>query len=152
MRPASVQLLLCDFNRLGIDFQKPEPSHHPIGSGLEPEYTTVGDAIMDLVGKENQVPNHVPLMHKPIVAARYGYVKEGEDDVRYRWIDRIFPVITTTDRLSCIDKVGEDCIRFVATGRKTNAKYRMTYKDIKKLGFTPLVHSYYHRFEEEEIS
>ena len=64
-------------NRLGIDFQKPEPSHHPIGSGLEPEYTTVGDAIMDLVGKENQVPNHVPLMHKPIVAARYGYVKEG---------------------------------------------------------------------------
>ena len=43
----------------------------------EPEYTTVGDAIMDLVGKENQVPNHVPLMHKPIVAARYGYVKEG---------------------------------------------------------------------------
>ena len=64
-------------NRLGIDFQKPEPSHHPIGSGLEPEYTTVGDAIMDLVGKENQVPNHVPLVHKPIVAARYGYVKEG---------------------------------------------------------------------------
>ena len=23
------------------------------------------------------MPNHVPLMHKPIVAARYGYVKEG---------------------------------------------------------------------------
>lgn len=29
------------------------------------------------MGKENQVPNHVPLKHKPIVEARYGYVKEG---------------------------------------------------------------------------
>lgn len=64
-------------NRLGIDFEKPEQTHYPIGSGKYPEYTTVGDAIMDLVGKENEVPNHTPLEHKPIVAARYGYVKEG---------------------------------------------------------------------------
>lgn len=64
-------------NRLGIDFVKPEITHYPIGSGFLPEYTTVGDAIMDLVGKENQLANHVPLNHKPIVAARYGYVKEG---------------------------------------------------------------------------
>lgn len=64
-------------NRLGIDFIPPEKTHYPIGSGQYPEYTTVGDAIMDLVGKENQVANHVPLVHKPIVAARYGYVKEG---------------------------------------------------------------------------
>ena len=32
---------------------------------------------MDLVGKENEIPNHVPLQHKPIVAARYSYIKEG---------------------------------------------------------------------------
>ena len=64
-------------NRLGIDFVPPEPTHFPIGSGKEPEYCTVGDAIMDLVGHENEIPNHVPLQHKPVVAARYGYVKEG---------------------------------------------------------------------------
>lgn len=64
-------------NRMGIDFEEPSKTHHPIGSGTIPEYTTVGDAIMDLVGKENQIANHVPLEHKPIVAARYGYVKEG---------------------------------------------------------------------------
>lgn len=64
-------------NRLGIDFEKPTPSHHPIGSGEYPEYTTVGDSIMDLVGKENVLPNHTPLVHKPIVAERYSYVKEG---------------------------------------------------------------------------
>jgi len=64
-------------NRIGIDFEKPKPTHFKIGSNQEPEYKTVGSAIMDLVGKENEIPNHVPLMHKPIVAARYGYVKEG---------------------------------------------------------------------------
>ena len=64
-------------NRLGIDFEEPLPTHYTIGSGCIPEYTTVGDAIMDLVGKENQIPNHVPLEHKPIVAARYAYIKEG---------------------------------------------------------------------------
>lgn len=64
-------------NRMGIDFEEPEKTHFPIDSGRYPEYSTVGDAIMDLVGKENQIANHVPLAHKPVVAARYGYVKEG---------------------------------------------------------------------------
>lgn len=64
-------------NRLGIEFEKPEPTHFPKGSGKKPEYRTVGDAIFDLIGKENIVQNHVPLKHKPIVEARYGYVKEG---------------------------------------------------------------------------
>jgi DNA (cytosine-5)-methyltransferase 1 len=64
-------------NRVGIDYEPPKPTHFPINSGKYPEYTTVGDVIMDLVGKENEIPNHVPLKHKPIVAARYGYVKEG---------------------------------------------------------------------------
>lgn len=64
-------------NRVGIDFEEPPETNFPIGLGKEPEYKTVGSAIMDLVGKENQIPNHVPLIHKPVVAARYGYVKEG---------------------------------------------------------------------------
>lgn len=75
--PQERQRMFMIGNRMGIDFQEPFPTHYPIGSGKTPEYTTVGDAIMDLVGKENQIPNHVPLKHKPIVAARYGYVKEG---------------------------------------------------------------------------
>lgn len=64
-------------NRLGIDFEKPLPTHFSPDSGKEPFFTTVGSAILDLMGKENSVPNHVPLKHKPIVEARYGYVKEG---------------------------------------------------------------------------
>lgn len=64
-------------NRLGIEYNKPEPTHFPIESEKMPKYATVGDAILDLMGQENIVPNHVPLKHKPVVEARYGYVKEG---------------------------------------------------------------------------
>jgi len=42
------------------------------------EYATVGDAINDLVGKENTIPNHVPMKHNAIVEARIRCIKEGE--------------------------------------------------------------------------
>jgi len=41
-------------------------------------YTTVGEVINDLVGKENEVPNHVPMKHNKTVAARIACIKEGE--------------------------------------------------------------------------
>lgn len=64
-------------NRLGIKFAPPKPTHFPPEVEGKRHYATVGEAILDLVGKENEVPNHVPLGHKPIVEARYAYVKEG---------------------------------------------------------------------------
>ena len=64
-------------NRLGIDFEPPQKTNFPKNSNDNPKYNTVGKAIMDLVGKENKIPNHVPLEHKPIVAKRYSYIKEG---------------------------------------------------------------------------
>ena len=41
-------------------------------------YATVGDAIMDLVGKENEFPNHVPMKHNEIVTKRIACIREGE--------------------------------------------------------------------------
>lgn len=41
-------------------------------------YVTVGDVIMDLVGQENQFPNHVPMNHNDIVKKRISFIKEGE--------------------------------------------------------------------------
>lgn len=38
---------------------------------------TVGDAIMDLLGKENCVPNHVPMKHNAIVTERIKCISEG---------------------------------------------------------------------------
>jgi len=42
------------------------------------EYKTVGDAINDLVGMENSIPNHVPMKHNKTVTARISCIKEGE--------------------------------------------------------------------------
>jgi DNA (cytosine-5)-methyltransferase 1 len=65
-------------NRVGIDFIPPEVTHFPLNSEKLPHYTTVGEAIMDLVdADETTVPNHVALKHKPIVAGRMAYVPEG---------------------------------------------------------------------------
>lgn len=75
--PQKRQRMFMIGNRIGVEFEAPPHSHFPIGSGSKPEYATVGPAIMDLAGRENQVLNHVPLNHKPIVEARYGHIAEG---------------------------------------------------------------------------
>ena len=59
-------------NDIEIDIKFP----NPIIENKE-EYETVGKAIMDLVGKENTVPNHVPMNHKPIVKDTMKYIPEG---------------------------------------------------------------------------
>ncbi len=38
---------------------------------------TVGKAIMDLLGKENEVPNHIPMNHNQTVVERIKYIPEG---------------------------------------------------------------------------
>lgn len=41
------------------------------------EYKTVGSAIMDLVGKENMIPNHIPMRHNTTVVNRIKSIPEG---------------------------------------------------------------------------
>jgi DNA (cytosine-5)-methyltransferase 1 len=50
----------------------------PLATYNRQNYATVGDAINDLMGKENTVENHVPMRHNKIVAARISCIKEGE--------------------------------------------------------------------------
>lgn len=50
----------------------PEKTHN------KETYTTVGDAINDLIGKENKVANHIPMKHNHTVTERIKYIKEGE--------------------------------------------------------------------------
>lgn len=59
-------------NDIDVDLQFPDPI---IKS--KDKYKTVGEAIMDLVGKENTIANHVPMNHKPIVKERMKYIPEG---------------------------------------------------------------------------
>lgn len=62
-------------NRLGIDFVPPPKTHSDKDDSLLP-YTTVGEAILDIM-EANDIPNHIALSHKPLVAERMSYVPEG---------------------------------------------------------------------------
>lgn len=76
--PQERQRMFMIGNRIGVHFEPPPPTHYPLESGKNPTYLTVGDAIMDLAGREGTLPNHIALKHKPIVEARYAYIEEGE--------------------------------------------------------------------------
>ncbi len=65
------------------------------------------------------------------------------------WTRWFFPVINTTVTLNEIDRYMQDCIRFLATGTRTKARFRFRYEDIKGLGYKSLVHEYYKIKQEE---
>ena len=67
------------------------------------------------------------------------------------WTRWYFPIINTTKGLESIDAYMQECIRFLATGKRTNAKYNFRYQDIKALGYRNLVHEYY-RYKNPENS
>jgi len=85
----------------------------------------------------------VELMAMHIHDYFYGPGEEGW----VSWTDRFFPFITTTERLVRLDHLSQECLRYVATGRRTNAKYRCRYPEIRKTGYVPLVRAYYSRLE-----
>lgn len=72
------------------------------------------------------------------------------NDHELNWVVHAFPIITRLDGLKKLDAIAQDCIRICGTGRKTNAKYRITYEDMVKLGYRNLVHAYYHGYEMKE--
>lgn len=61
--------------RLDKSFHYPKPNNKSIGKLKAMK--NVGDAINDLIGKENTFPNHIPLSHNEIVLRRYKLIPEG---------------------------------------------------------------------------
>ena len=59
------------------------------------------------------------------------------------WTRWYFPVINTTEGLKALDSYMQECIRYLATGKRTNSKYTFSYQEIKALGYRNLVHEYY---------
>ncbi len=59
------------------------------------------------------------------------------------WARWFFPVINTDAALKKIDAYAQECVRYLATGRRTKSKYNFRYEDIKALGYRSLVNEYY---------
>ena len=67
----------------------------------------------------------------------------NSSDNELTWTRWFFPMINTAATLSEIDRYMQDCIRYLATGRRTAGRYRFRYEDMKRLGYRSLVHEYY---------
>ena len=68
---------------------------------------------------------------------------ENSGDNDLTWSAWFFSVINTTESLKAIDDYALDCIRFLATGRRTKARFNLRYEDIRAMGYRNLVHAYY---------
>lgn len=67
------------------------------------------------------------------------------------WTRWYFPIINTTDTLKMLDSYMQDCIRYIATEKRTKKKFDFKYSDMKKLGYKSIVHEYY-RVKEAAIN
>ncbi len=73
------------------------------------------------------------------------FLTEGDNELSWsRWF---FPVITRADRLHVIDLYAQDCIRFLAGGTRTKARFGVRYEDLKRMGYRSLVHAWYENGE-----
>ncbi len=59
------------------------------------------------------------------------------------WSRWFFPVINTAETLKKIDEYMQDCIRYLATGKRNKSRFDFKYSDIKDLGYRSLVNEYY---------
>ncbi|MBQ9043705.1 MAG: hypothetical protein IJ111_12935 [Eggerthellaceae bacterium] len=70
---------------------------------------------------------------------------DGVDEGNHQlcWKDYFFPVLTRPDSLYEIDHMCQGLLRYVGTGKRGDARYRFRYKDMKALGYRPLVPEYF---------
>lgn len=59
------------------------------------------------------------------------------------WTRWYFPVINTDVTLKMIDGYMQDCLRYLATGKRTKGRFNFRYEDMKALGYKSLVNEYY---------
>ena len=69
------------------------------------------------------------------------YGKPGSSNLS--WTQWAFPVITKIDGLHALDLYNQHCIRYVLTGKWSDSQYRVTYDELKALGYDSLVRAYY---------
>lgn len=59
------------------------------------------------------------------------------------WTRWYFPIINTTNTLVNLDHYMQECIRYIATGKRTKKRFSFDYEMMKELGYKSLVHEYY---------
>lgn len=70
------------------------------------------------------------------------YTSESNSEVNWSWW--YFPLITTDRSLKRIDSYMQDCVRYIATGKRTKSRFDFRYDQMKELGMISLVNKWYH--------
>jgi len=68
---------------------------------------------------------------------------DDTDDNKFTWSRWFFPVLTTDEGLKEMDAYLIQYIRYLYSGRHYKGNYRITYDEIKALGYRSLVNEYY---------
>ena len=68
---------------------------------------------------------------------------ESDDPETLTWSRWFFPMLTRTEGMNDIDRYLQQNLRFLATGKHGKANYRVTYEQLKALGYKSLVHEYW---------
>ena len=76
---------------------------------------------------------------------------ETTEDNELTWSRWYFPVINTDKTLKELDGYMCDCIRYLATGKRTKSRFDYRYEQIKDLGFRSMVHEFYRAKDEEKV-
>lgn len=74
---------------------------------------------------------------------------EYSEDNELSWCHWFFPVINTDESLHELDRYAQDCIRYIATGRRTKKRFDFRYEEMKKLGYRSTL-NYYYSFREKD--
>ena len=69
------------------------------------------------------------------------YTSDYRSEVNWSWW--YFPLITTDKSLHEIDLYMQDCVRYVATGCRTKARYNFTFEQMKENGLQTLVNRWH---------
>lgn len=73
---------------------------------------------------------------------------DDTDENKFTWSRWFFPVLTTDKGLKEIDAYLIQYIRYLYSGRHYKGNYRITYDEIKELGYRSLVNEYYKKTQE----
>lgn len=75
---------------------------------------------------------------------------DEQEENAFTWSRWFFPVLTSAGGLRELDAYLVQYIRYLSSGRHYKGNYRVTYEQIKALGFRSLVHEYY-LFKEKKL-
>lgn len=79
------------------------------------------------------------------------FYNEKHEDC-FTWSRWFFPVITTDKSLSELDAYLLEYVRYLFRGRHFKGNYKVTYEEIKKMGFRSLRHEYYISRKKAEVT